>query len=215
MGALNDGLAEGNGRVRGVIHKIWVVDRHEHEFIKDMVVVEGEGLQARKKALVEEAEAVIALPGGPGTFDELWEVACEKSLGFVDRLLPIVVLNVGGYYDGSIQQLERAHQDGILYLPPRDLLHFADTPEAALAFCVSEAERCRREREAAGDGRGGKAKAAPVVAGRANTVAEVEAMRVVTRGPLQRLLRGWGAPLAAGALLGFVVARATAAGAIT
>lgn len=47
MGALNDGVTERCGRVRGVIHEMWIVDRHEHPAVKDLEIVGGAGLQVR------------------------------------------------------------------------------------------------------------------------------------------------------------------------
>lgn len=47
MGALNDGVTERCGRVRGVIHEMWIVDKSEHPEVKDLEVVKGEGLQVQ------------------------------------------------------------------------------------------------------------------------------------------------------------------------
>ena len=63
MGALNDGVHEKHGRIRGVIHARFVIDKEEHPSIVDLTIVEGEDLQERKKALVQGVDAIIALPG--------------------------------------------------------------------------------------------------------------------------------------------------------
>ncbi|KAG5183552.1 hypothetical protein JKP88DRAFT_163887 [Tribonema minus] len=134
MGALNDGVQQANGRVRGVIHAKWVVDQAEHPNIMDLIVVEGDDLQERKKALVHGVDVIIALPGGPGTWDEMWEMACQRGIGFSG--VPIVAVNTDGFYDGFVQQLQRADKDGLLYLPPKDLVHFEPDAESALRWCV-------------------------------------------------------------------------------
>jgi predicted Rossmann-fold nucleotide-binding protein len=63
------------------------------------VVTEGNNLQERKRLLWETCDAIIALPGGTGTYDELWEVACHNSVGF--GKIPICVMNINGFYDGG------------------------------------------------------------------------------------------------------------------
>eukprot|EP00953_Heterococcus_sp_UTEX-ZZ885_P038422 19712-Heterococcus_DN1.PRE.2 len=199
MGALNDGLEQQKGRVRGVIHARWVVDKVEHAYIADLVVVEGEDLQERKKALVHGVDAIIALPGGPGTWDELWEMACQRSIGFSG--VPIVAINVDGFYDGnhatyarsfvtsrndisdlhtfSVYQLlnwrfaarilERAHLDGLLYLPPKDIVHFEKDAAAALQWCVAH-----KDRPAA------TATALPIKVGRATPVKSAQSLGAAT-----------------------------------
>lgn len=81
MGGLNDACLEAGGQVRGVIHQKFVVDAGEHSKIQDMVVSHGEDLGERKNLLMDNADCLIALPGGVGTFDEIWDAASHKSLG--------------------------------------------------------------------------------------------------------------------------------------
>ena len=76
---------------------------------------------------MEGADALVVLPGGPGTWDELWEMACARHIGF--HSMPIVCVNVDGYYDNFRDMLRRAHEDGLLYKHPNDILHFEETPE--------------------------------------------------------------------------------------
>ena len=72
--------------------------------------------------------------GGVGTFDELWEGVAEVSLGFKD--VPIVCVNVNGYYDSFQQMLERAFADKLIYRPPNDLLGMESTARVSLCVCV-------------------------------------------------------------------------------
>ncbi|CAM9298228.1 unnamed protein product [Discosporangium mesarthrocarpum] len=136
MGALNDGIHERNGLSRGVIHEMFIVDKNEHPSIRDMKVVGGDGLQERKRALVEEADCVIALPGGPGTWDELFEIVCLKGIGLCE--LPVCAVDVDRFYEGVRMQIKRAHEDGLLYAEPSDLLHFEPDADAALRWCLSQ-----------------------------------------------------------------------------
>jgi uncharacterized protein (TIGR00730 family) len=95
MAALNDGAVAGNGHIVGVIHEMWLVDQggdykglpvrdggahsvfhntkeeNEHGLQREILVAGGNDLQERKRLLVEKADALIGLPGGPGTWDEV------------------------------------------------------------------------------------------------------------------------------------------------
>ena len=80
--------------------------------------------------------------GGVGTFDELWEGVAEVSLGFRD--VPIVCVNVNGYYDSFQQMLERAFADKLIYRPPNDLLGIE--PTASVCVCDCMLLRCNAHR---------------------------------------------------------------------
>jgi predicted Rossmann-fold nucleotide-binding protein len=91
MAALNDGALEGNGHIVGVIHEMWLVDQGDYKGltvrdggahavfdgndkagpIREIKVASGNDLQERKRLLVEGADALVVLPGGPGTWDEV------------------------------------------------------------------------------------------------------------------------------------------------
>jgi len=138
MGALNDGVLECGGEVRGVILRKWIVDGEEHPAIKDLVVVDGDTLQERKMKLLEGCDCVIVLPGGIGTWDEMWETTVLSSLGM--QKVPICVVNVNGYYDDFISMLHRAQKDCMLYTNGSwtDLIHFETSSEAALTWCIEK-----------------------------------------------------------------------------
>jgi predicted Rossmann-fold nucleotide-binding protein len=122
--------------------------------IREMLVARGKDLQERKRLLVEGSDGLVVLPGGPGTWDELWEMACARNIGLAD--LPIVCVNTDGYYDGFRAMLERAHADGLTKLRPGDILHFEDGPEGAVRWIE---EQCREKARA---GEGGRAAGAVV-----------------------------------------------------
>ncbi|KAL7529317.1 hypothetical protein ACHAWF_002932, partial [Thalassiosira exigua] len=145
MAAMNAGASDGNGTIVGVIHEKFVYEGSDwyegcHEVFggkegggrREIVVARGNDLQERKRLLVEGADALVVLPGGPGTWDELWEMACARHVGF--HSLPIVCVNVDGYYDPFVAMLERAHDDELLYKHPKDILHFERTPEEAVRW---------------------------------------------------------------------------------
>ena len=150
MGAMNQGITDSNGRVVGVTHEIFIkpgmTSRWKgedlHNIFKDrdkrkvhLLVVGGQDLKERKKALVKNSDAIVVLPGGPGTFDKLWEMVCAKQIGLIN--LPIVCVNVQGYYNPFREMLERAHEEQFLYKSPGEIVHFEDTSEDAINFIES------------------------------------------------------------------------------
>lgn len=80
MAAMNQGANDGNGHIVGVIHEMFVVDGSDWltgsskvftEGKHELLVASGNDLQERKRLLVEGADALVVLPGGPGTWDEV------------------------------------------------------------------------------------------------------------------------------------------------
>ena len=104
MGALADGALSANGKVTGIIPKFMVELEWSHPSISDLVIVET--LHERKQRMIEGADAVIALPGGTGTLEELFEAITWKRLGLYFN--PIIILNTRGYFDPLIDLLERS-----------------------------------------------------------------------------------------------------------
>ena len=138
MGAVNEGVVGKNGKSIGVIHKIWVVDIDEkQEGMTAMVIADGPNLVERKRLLFEHSDCYIIMPGGPGTFDEMWEVISDFQIGFSKK--PVCIVNVGGYYDGTLQQLKRAERDSILHKPANSIVKFCNTPLEAIEFCEKAA----------------------------------------------------------------------------
>eukprot|EP00615_Pteridomonas_danica_P019038 CAMPEP_0114396222 /NCGR_PEP_ID=MMETSP0102-20121206/13434_1 /TAXON_ID=38822 ORGANISM="Pteridomonas danica, Strain PT" /NCGR_SAMPLE_ID=MMETSP0102 /ASSEMBLY_ACC=CAM_ASM_000212 /LENGTH=172 /DNA_ID=CAMNT_0001556889 /DNA_START=13 /DNA_END=528 /DNA_ORIENTATION=+ len=128
MGALNQSCSENGGKIVTVIHQRWVVDGEEFEHIKNFerVVVGGDDLGERKRQLLNHADCVIVLPGGVGTFDELFETSCLKQLGFIEEL-PICLVNVDGYYDSLIEQMKRAKKETLLRGEIDEIIHSEKT----------------------------------------------------------------------------------------
>ena len=148
MGALNKGAHDKNGQILGVIHEMFVVEE-EDKRIQKMMVSKGDTLSERKQMLVSNSDCIIVLPGGVGTLDEMWEAACNRSLrlGGMEKI-PICILNIEGYYDGSLAQLDRAFEDSLLYQSPGNYFHVETDPAAAIAWCkqaVAEAQKDQQE----------------------------------------------------------------------
>jgi uncharacterized protein (TIGR00730 family) len=99
---------------------------------REMLVAKGKDLQERKRLLVENADAVIVLPGGPGTWDELWEMVCARGIGLSN--IPIVCINCYNFYEPFYTMLQRAYDDKLTKLLPNELLRFASTAEEAVQW---------------------------------------------------------------------------------
>ena len=104
MRALADGaLAEG-GRVIGVLPRFMYDMELAHPGLTELLLVDD--LHERKRKMIDEVDALVALPGGSGTCEELLEAITWKRLGIF--LNPIVIVNQGGFYDPLLQQFQRA-----------------------------------------------------------------------------------------------------------
>src|SRR5512135_2102343 len=94
MGAVADGALRRGGRVIGVLPKFLRDMELSHDGLTELQIVED--MRTRKHLMLSQAEAVVALPGGCGTFEELLEAMTLKRLGIF--LGPIVILNQRGFY---------------------------------------------------------------------------------------------------------------------
>jgi uncharacterized protein (TIGR00730 family) len=110
MGVLADAVLEDGGIVTGVIPRALRTAELAHEGLSEMIEVDS--MHARKQRMVELADAFIALPGGIGTMDELFETWTWLQLGIHAK--PVGLLNVAGYYDPLIVFLSQMRDHGFL-----------------------------------------------------------------------------------------------------
>ncbi|MCP5558614.1 MAG: TIGR00730 family Rossman fold protein [Verrucomicrobiaceae bacterium] len=124
MGALADGALRAGGKVIGVIPEFLNTRELQHPDVEDMIVVKT--MHERKLRMVEEAQGFIALPGGFGTLDELFEVLTWAQLGIHGH--PVGLLNIDGFFDGILQCLDHMVTQGFLMATDRQrLIAAADT----------------------------------------------------------------------------------------
>jgi uncharacterized protein (TIGR00730 family) len=124
MGALADAvLAEGGG-ITGVIPRSLIDREIAHRDVADMRVVAS--MHERKALMAELADAFVALPGGIGTLEELFEVYTWAQLGLHRK--PCALLNVEGYYDGIADFLSHAVGERFLRQETRELLMVESDP---------------------------------------------------------------------------------------
>lgn len=128
MGRLADGaLAEG-GKVIGVIPRFMKDLEWYHKGISELRLVDD--LHDRKRELIAGADAVVALPGGSGTLDELVEAISLKRLGTF--LGPIVMVNTRGFFDPCIELLDRCIEERFMHPRHRDMWQVVDEPEQVI-----------------------------------------------------------------------------------
>ncbi len=118
MGVVADTVMASGGEVIGVIPRTLRDREVAHQGITELRVVDS--MHERKRLMYEQAEAVLALPGGIGTFDELFEAMTWNQLGI--HLKPAGLLNVGGYFDPLVAMLDRALEQGFIGRTYRDFL---------------------------------------------------------------------------------------------
>lgn len=99
MGAVADAALAAGARVTGIIPDSLMRREVGHPGLSELLVVDT--MHERKRLMAERADAFVALPGGIGTFEELFEVWTWRQLGYHDK--PVALLNVAGYYDTLLQ----------------------------------------------------------------------------------------------------------------
>ena len=128
MGALADAaLAEG-GEVVGVIPQKLYDLEVGHRGLSELFVVDS--MRARKSMMAALADAFVALPGGWGTLEELFEVATMTQLNYHDK--PVGILNVGGYFDALLAFLARAADEGFVRPVHQTLIQVDEDMEGLL-----------------------------------------------------------------------------------
>ncbi len=115
MGALADGALAAGGSVIGIIPEILMAREVAHSGASEMIVVDS--MHTRKRHMFERSDAFCALPGGMGTLDETFEIITWKQLGLHDK--PIVLANLGGYWDTLLRMLE--YQTAAGYVRPEQM----------------------------------------------------------------------------------------------
>jgi uncharacterized protein (TIGR00730 family) len=132
MGAVARATIAAGGRVVGIIPELLVekeyafnalkIAPHELHIVPDM--------HTRKRMMAENSDAFLTLPGGLGTFEELFEIWAWRQLGYHDK--PIGVLNVNNYYDGLLSFLNTAVTQGFVKAPQLSYLRYGTQLEALI-----------------------------------------------------------------------------------
>lgn len=131
MGAIADTVLAAGGEVLGVIPHGLVHLEVAHRGLTQLITVET--LHERKARMLELSCALVTLPGGFGSHDELFEALSWLQLGIHEK--PVGLLNVRGYFDGLLAHLENAVAEGFLQSQHHEMLLVESDPQALLDRC--------------------------------------------------------------------------------
>ena len=128
MGAVADAMLLGGGDVTGVIPEALATKEMAHPRVRDLRVVGS--MHERKALMAELSDAFIALPGGFGTLEELFEMVTWAQPGLHRK--PFGILNVAGFFDGLLALVDHAIHEGFILAHHRKLILTAEEPERLL-----------------------------------------------------------------------------------
>ena len=134
MGALADAVLQRGGEVTGVIPQFMVEQGWCHEACTELLVTAD--MHERKASICRIADAMVALPGGIGTFEELLECLTWKQLGLHTK--PVVILNTGGYYDPLLLCLDRMVSQRFMRPIHQTMYTAVSTPEEVLPALLAQ-----------------------------------------------------------------------------
>lgn len=132
MAATADGCLAKGGKAIGVIPQFMIDKGWQHKGMTELVITETMG--QRKEYMMNESDACIALPGGVGTLEELFEIVTLKQLGKYDK--PIVLLNTNHYYDDLLHFARHIVDEQFMHAVYLDLWKVAATPEEAVRLAL-------------------------------------------------------------------------------
>ncbi|MEL6671465.1 MAG: TIGR00730 family Rossman fold protein [Bacteroidota bacterium] len=136
MGCLADEVLAHQGTITGIMPEFMREVEMHHQDVEDFLFTPD--MHSRKQKLLEDTDALIALPGGCGTLEELMEAITLKRLG--RYLQPIIIVNTGGYYDPLVEMLNRSIEEKFMHPKHGDMWTVIREPEelpAALSNATS------------------------------------------------------------------------------
>jgi uncharacterized protein (TIGR00730 family) len=128
MGAVADAALQAGGTVVGIMPRQFDTPALAHTALSEMILVDS--MHQRKARMAEMGDAFVALPGGFGTFEELFEILTWAQIGMHRK--PVGLLNAEGYFDPLLALIEHARAEGFIYAIHRALLACERTPSALL-----------------------------------------------------------------------------------
>ena len=135
MGTVAESARVAGARVVGVIPQMLVDQEHANQACDELHIVQT--MHERKALMAERSDVFLALPGGIGTFEELFEVWTWRQLGYHDK--PIGLLDTDGYYGGMLGFLQHAVHGGLMGEWQMGLIRVGTEPDALLTALVQDA----------------------------------------------------------------------------
>ncbi|MCX6255432.1 MAG: TIGR00730 family Rossman fold protein [Bacteroidia bacterium] len=139
MGKLADAVLENGGTITGVIPSFMKDEGWDHSNVNEMIITSDMG--ERKKRMFAMADAVVALPGGVGTLEELTEAITLKQLGLFRG--PIIILNTLNFYKSFVEFLEHMISGHFLRYEHKGMWEIADTPEEVMVYLTKNEDWLR------------------------------------------------------------------------
>lgn len=136
MGEVSNAALAGGGSVTGVIPEFMKERGWQHDGLSDLRIVPD--MHSRKSLMMKLATGIVALPGGIGTFEELFEAITWRQLGLFDG--NIAIYNVDGYYDAIISQFESAVGRGFMRPDHRRLFRVVSEAREAVEYALASPE---------------------------------------------------------------------------
>lgn len=133
MQASADACMEAGGKAIGVIPAFMIEQDWHHQGMTELIEVPD--MHTRKRTIAQMTQGAIVLPGGCGTWEEMFEIITWKQLGLYFN--PIVILNVNGYYDPLIEMLHRAADGNFMRQQHLDMYRVASTAEEAVEYLLT------------------------------------------------------------------------------
>jgi hypothetical protein len=135
MGAAARGIEKAGGEIYGIVPKFFLQEKIEGLFERCTHLITTETMRERKAKMEDMAEAFIIVPGGIGTFEEMFEIITLKQLGRHNK--PIAIYNINNYYDSLEEMMENSMREGFVREKCSTLYQYFDTAEQALEYAVT------------------------------------------------------------------------------
>lgn len=133
MGEIADEMLRFGGEVIGIMPRGLMRGENVHNQLSKLIEVDT--MHERKAKMSELADGFIALPGGLGTFEELFEVLCWAQIGIHQK--PIGLFNINGYYDPLLSLVRHSIQQGFSNEAPKQIINSSSNPETLLSLMVN------------------------------------------------------------------------------
>ena len=140
MGKLADAILKNGGKITGVIPSFMKKEGWGHNGLSDMIITSG--MSERKNKMFALCDAVVALPGGVGTLEELTEAITLKQLSLFDG--PIIILNTLGYYNSLLGFIDHMITHNFMRFEHKGIWEVVDTPEDVIT-ALNKKERGNEE----------------------------------------------------------------------
>jgi len=128
MGKIADTIIANGGKIKGIIPRFMNEVEWAHKGVSDLEITET--MHERKTKFLQGVDALVALPGGTGTLEELLEAITLKRLGQFTK--PIIILNTNDFYNPLIQMLEKCVSENFMHKKHLQMWTFVKEPEEVI-----------------------------------------------------------------------------------